>query len=162
MGNSIRNTLVFGSELRNINLVEAFVDEICDEYQVFNEYYGHIMLCLTEAARNAIIHGNSGNGSKKVRINFKAADGALHFEVTDEGSGFDPESVADPTDPEAGEGAGQGIYLIRSLSNEVSWKNSGRTCSFRFDIASINFELALRRINTLKEYYRESVGKTVS
>jgi serine/threonine-protein kinase RsbW len=160
MGNSIRNTLVFASELRNISLVEAFVDEICDEYQVFNEYYGHIMLCLTEAVRNAILHGNGSDSRKKVQIRFWSEEGALHFEVSDQGKGFDPSSVPDPTESE--EGAGQGIFLIRTLSNEASWHNEGRSCRFRFDIASINYELALRRSRALSEYFRETVSKEVS
>ena len=51
-------TLEFASEINNINLLENFIDEICDEYRINNTYFGNILISLVETVKNAIIYGN--------------------------------------------------------------------------------------------------------
>jgi serine/threonine-protein kinase RsbW len=160
MRRALRQSLVIASELSNIRQVESFVDEICDQYQIFNEYYGHIMICLTEAAGNAIVHGNALDPKRKVSITFSSRDGALHFEVKDRGKGFDPEQIPDPTQSESGK-EGRGLYTIRSLADKVEWSDNGRMIHFSFNTASINQELAIRRLKMLGSYYHQSARKTV-
>lgn len=161
MGKSLHRSLVLSSELSNLSLVEAFVDEICDRYQIFNEYYGHIMLCLTESVKNAMVHGNNLDTRRKVTIKFESKDGALVFEVRDKGKGFDPSIVPDPTLDEKGD-EGRGLFLIRSLSDEVEWGEEGKVIRFRFMTGSINHDLSIRRIGSLKSYYKEAARKPVA
>jgi serine/threonine-protein kinase RsbW len=83
-----------------------------------------ISIALREAAANAMKHGNKGDETKRVAIEFTASPddhpSVLEILVRDEGEGFDPEQVANPLDPEnLLKSSGRGIFLIRSYMDEV-------------------------------------------
>ena len=113
------------------------IDEICDGYKVNEDSYGNILVALTEALSNAIHHGNKSNPEKSVDISFEAqAEEKLLFTIKDEGDGFDPDSLPDPTDPENLEKPhGRGVFLMRNLADEVSFDDDGRTVELLFNIA---------------------------
>ena len=73
---------------------------------------------------NAIKHGNKSDTSKHVYVEFEtgadAAIPALAIRVRDEGEGFDPETLANPLDPEnLLKSSGRGIFLIRNFMDDV-------------------------------------------
>lgn len=142
------------SEIKNINLIEKFVEDICDEYNINNNYFANIMLVITEAVKNSIIHGNKQNPRKKVKLSFHSRPFGLLFVVEDEGKGFDFRMLQDPTDLEEVEVMGTGLYLIRSLSDEVVFRENGRIIEISFKIASINYEISVRRVNELNLYMK--------
>jgi serine/threonine-protein kinase RsbW len=73
-----------------------------------------IRLAVEEALVNAIKHGNQMDRAKKVRIAYQLRDHAFDIHITDEGPGFDPADVPDPTDPENLERpCGRGLMLMR-------------------------------------------------
>jgi serine/threonine-protein kinase RsbW len=82
----------------------------------------NIPVALTEALSNAILRGNAGEASKTVRVRACIGEHEVHLEVTDEGSGFDPDRVrslcGDP-DWVNGEG-GRGVFLMYALMDEVA------------------------------------------
>jgi len=87
-----------------------------------------VRLCLHEAVCNAIIHGNKLNNALSVRVNIDVIDDHLVIEVTDQGEGFNPKILPDPTKPEnVVKLEGRGVYLIRRLMNKVQFLNDGRT-----------------------------------
>lgn len=92
-------------------------------------------LALREALANAIVHGNVGDPTKKLAVACFCdceADGGLLLVVRDEGSGFDPDAVADPTASESIYSAhGRGIYLMRQFMDEVQFRNGGREVELR-------------------------------
>jgi serine/threonine-protein kinase RsbW len=95
------------------------------------EIFG-IRLAVEEALVNAIKHGNALNPSKKVRIAYHVR--AEHFEivVADEGPGFDPEEVPDPTAPENLERCcGRGLMLMRHYMSEVAYNRRGNSVRMR-------------------------------
>jgi len=142
------------SELKNIHIIEQFVEEICDEYSINNNYFGNIMLVITEAVKNSIIHGNKLDPHKKVRLSFRSKPFGLLFVVEDEGTGFEHTSLPDPTEVEEQDVKGTGLYLIRSLSDEVVFKDNGKTIEISFKIASINYEISIKRVNELNLYMK--------
>ncbi len=145
----------------NLFQIEEYVEEICDEYNINTNYYGNILLVLTEAVKNAIIHGNKNDINKFVNIYFESKPFGLSFIVSDEGDGFDYDSIKDPTDPQNDySGNGAGIFLIHSLSDNVTFSNNGRTIEMIFKIASINYELAIKRVNALKLYFSVTKKET--
>lgn len=147
-----RNKMIeFDSIRANTYLVERFVEEVCDMYNIFNSYFGTIILAVTEAVDNAILHGNQNDPSRKVRLEFESADAGLLFRISDQGDGFDPSLVSDPT-VDDNDTAGRGIYLMRSLSDSLNFSDGGKTVELGFEIASINRETTLHRRNSLLRY----------
>ncbi len=85
-----------------------------------------IKLALEEALINAIKHGNQMDRTKKVRVLYRSAPGFFEVRVTDEGPGFDPSDVPDPTAVENLERpCGRGLMLMRHYMTEVVYSSSG-------------------------------------
>lgn len=81
---------------------------------------------VTEALANAVLYGNQSNPAKTVRIEVRVNARRVEVSVSDEGVGFDPESVPDPTDPRRIEvPGGRGLFLIRKLMDELEFNERG-------------------------------------
>ena len=90
-------------------------------------------LCLDEALKNAVIHGNRNDPEKPVTVNVYTAGDSIWMVISDEGDGFDPHSVPDPLN-EIGlvtEG-GRGIYLLNHYTKRIEYWNGGRTIALCF------------------------------
>ena len=121
------------SLVENIRVVESFIDNSKDTFQIEDDIYGNIMVAVTEAVNNAIRHGNKFDKDKNVLLSLFADKGQLQFEVEDEGAGFDYDNLLDPTAPENLENpGGRGIFLIRHLADEVEFSNGGRNVLLTF------------------------------
>lgn len=126
-------SLVMASKLDNITLAESLVDLVCKELSVKEDFYGNILIAVTEAVNNAIKHGNLSDPTKEVKLSVLDADNHLEIVVSDEGSGFDYTSLPDPTAPENIEKEhGRGIFLMSSLADEVEFENGGNTVRMTF------------------------------
>jgi len=87
-----------------------------------------IRLALEEALVNAIKHGNQMDINKKVLIKFTLDADQFEIVITDEGSGFDPNDVPDPTDIENLERpCGRGLMLMRHYMTEVEYNSVGNS-----------------------------------
>ncbi len=157
----IRNKkIAFESTSENIHLVEKFVEEISNEYNITRTYFGNILIAITEAIENAIKHGNNNNPEKKVVLSFNSESDGLSFTIEDEGKGFDFENVPDPTEiNNSNEKEGRGIYLIKTLADEVKFEGNGSKISLQFNIASINQKTAEDRIKHLQMYSNKKTAK---
>lgn len=121
------------SLVENIRIVESFVDNAKEEYNLTDDLYGNIMIAVIESVNNAIIHGNKADKNKNVLLSATLHDEQIVFIVSDEGQGFDHQSLPDPTAPENIEKVGgRGIFLIKNLADEVSFKSEGRTLELTF------------------------------
>lgn len=128
--------LTFESRPENLILAEKLVDEVCNIYKVSEDYYGNILIAVTEAVNNAINHGNRADESKKVDIVFEKINlNTITFTIRDQGPGFDPETIPDPTAPENIEKPnGRGIFLMKQLSDSVKFNDKGREVVLFFNI----------------------------
>ncbi len=91
------------------------------EHDVFG-----VHLAFEEALVNAIKHGNRFDPSKKVYVRCRISTAAIQIEITDEGEGFDPSKVPDPTDPDHLEApSGRGIMLMRNFMTKVEYSAAG-------------------------------------
>lgn len=115
--------------------VEAFVENAVEKYRVAPDVYGNILVSVTEAVTNAIVHGNARDDNKKVRLEIVRDDKALTFKVKDEGPGFDHAVVPDPTAPEnlLREG-GRGVFMMKQLSDLVVFSDNGSTVEMVFKV----------------------------
>jgi serine/threonine-protein kinase RsbW len=127
------NTVTLNSDINEISKVEGLVSEIFDRYHINQELYGNVLIALTEAANNAIMHGNQYDADKKVIINFDFAEPVLKIRVSDEGRGFDYGSLPDPTEPEyIDKPCGRGVFLIKRLADKVDFDKDGSSVAFSF------------------------------
>ncbi|MFK7960709.1 MAG: ATP-binding protein [Phycisphaerales bacterium] len=93
-----------------------------------------IRLALEEALSNAVKHGNQGDATKAVHVRYRINDEAVELHIQDEGPGFDPESVPDPTLSENLEiPSGRGIMLMRSYMSHVEFPRPGNQVLMRLD-----------------------------
>jgi serine/threonine-protein kinase RsbW len=121
------------SLMENIRMIESFIDNAKEKFELDDDIYGNIMIAVTEAVNNAIKHGNSGNKSKNVYLTLFLQDSLIKFIGKDEGSGFNFEMLPDPTAPENLEKpGGRGIFLMKHLSDEVEFKENGRIVELSF------------------------------
>lgn len=125
----------FSSVKENISLVGKYVDEICEYYNIGDENYGNILVAVTEAVSNAIYHGNRLNPEKMVSFRYESVNNSLCFVIEDEGRGYNPDTLPDPTDPENVESPnGRGVFLMRKLSDEIKFENNGTRVELYFKI----------------------------
>jgi serine/threonine-protein kinase RsbW len=121
------------SIVENIRIVESFIDNVKDKYEIDDDIYGNIMIAVTESVNNAIKHGNNCDKNKNVTLTAVYEENRVRFIVEDEGPGFEPEKLPDPTAPENLEKlGGRGIFLMQQLSDEVNFSNNGRTSEMVF------------------------------
>ncbi len=150
-----KHTLKIKSDPHQILEVEKFIEDICDYYNLNDSYFGNIMVAVTEAVENAIIHGNRNNKEKHVLVHFDFSQKGIDFTIEDEGPGFDFNSIPDATDTEGNpEKKGTGIYLIRTLADEVRFMEKGSKIRLVFNITSINKEVFINRKKHIEEYFK--------
>jgi serine/threonine-protein kinase RsbW len=129
--------LKFQSRPENISIVEKFVDDLKNEINIGDEVYGNVLISLTEAANNAIIHGNKCDEKKEVEITYSFDPRSRHlsFIIKDQGPGFDYNNLPDPTAPENLEKtSGRGVFLMMQLADMVVFSDNGATAEMQFKL----------------------------
>ena len=119
--------LVISSDLNELKKIEKFCSKISKKLS-FGENKSHnLTIIVTELVNNAILHGNKSMKEKSVTLKATYHSDRLVVSVKDEGNGFDPSRLKDPTNPENlwNEG-GRGIFLVKELSDKVEIKSSPR------------------------------------
>ena len=105
------------------------LDEVLQELQARHWCQRDVFavhLAMEEALVNAIIHGNRLARDKHVRISCRMSPELIRVEISDEGPGFDPDAIPDPTDPERLQcPGGRGVLLMKAFMSRVEWGGSG-------------------------------------
>ena len=119
----------------NVSVVESFIDNVGEKIKIQEAIYGNVLVSVTEAVNNAIVHGNKEEKNKKVRLGLKQNKKSVRFVVEDEGIGFDYNNLPDPTNPKnIDKVKGRGIFLIKSLSDKTTFKRGGRVVEMLFKL----------------------------
>ena len=128
--------LRLSSNPKNIEYVEPFVEKLVKQYHISPDMYGNILISLTEAVNNAIRHGNCNDQNKTVKVSMqKVNEHKIAFQISDEGTGFDFNSVPDPTLPEnILKMGGRGVFLMRQLCDDILFHDNGSTVEIQFNI----------------------------
>jgi serine/threonine-protein kinase RsbW len=127
--------LTINSRVENISLVENLIDELSVELSLVADIYGNILIAIIEAVTNAIVHGNKLDETKKVTIQAEYQKPYLVVRVTDEGEGFEFNSIPDPTKPDNVEKPdGRGVFLMRHLADDIAFERRGSIVNLKFKI----------------------------
>ena len=142
-------SFVIQSDIANLPEVEERLFHFCREYNV-GSYYSTVSVAALQAVQNAIVHGNGNDSAKNVSIRFMTCRGGIAVEVEDQGDGFDYARFGSL--PE-GETSGEGIFVMNSLSDRMTFSEGGRKVRMEFDVNGIDPADALERIAVLQERF---------
>lgn len=88
-----------------------------------------VLLATTELVTNAIVHGNQSDSSRSVLVTAEINTEEIVIVVADQGPGFDPDTLADPTQVAAREKpSGRGLFVVRQLADRVTVDRSDQSC----------------------------------
>tara|TARA_B100000963_G_scaffold123890_1_gene108069 strand:- start:647 stop:1063 length:417 start_codon:yes stop_codon:yes gene_type:complete len=131
----VADKISLASETKSLLVLEEWINKLCDLYQISVEQYGNVLIAITEAVNNAIIHGNKNIANKRTDIEYNIDNQTITFTVFDEGTGFDFNNLPDPTSPENLEKPqGRGIFLMNHLADEVNFIENGNVVQLKFSI----------------------------
>ena len=110
------------SRIDTVATAAAAVAEFLGRLGISDEAAFRIDMAVREAVTNAVLHGNRQDEEKVVDINLKSSPEAVEISVHDQGPGFNPEEVPDPTTQEnILKTSGRGIFFMRTFMDEVDW-----------------------------------------
>jgi serine/threonine-protein kinase RsbW len=120
-----------GSRREWIDAMQALAERVFALAGIDDEQAYWPVLAVREAVMNAVLHGNKEREGTTVVVEYNIDAGAIEVCVQDEGTGFDPDALADPlSETNLLSQGGRGVYLIRELMDDVtySFPDSGGTC----------------------------------
>lgn len=110
------------SDPNNLITVEEFVNYFAKDIGLKNDQIAALLLAVTEATTNAIIHANKCNVNKTVTVDVTVNSSTLIVKIIDEGTGFDPAKIPDPTHPEnLLKDSGRGVYLMKIYMDDLKY-----------------------------------------
>lgn len=110
------------SDPNNLITVEEFVNYFAKDLGLNEEQLATLLLAVTEATTNAIIHANNCDKTKLVKVDVTVQNSKLIIKVIDEGTGFDPSEIPDPTQPEnILKDSGRGMYLMKVYMDDLKY-----------------------------------------
>ncbi|MDP1621810.1 MAG: hypothetical protein Q8M08_05685 [Bacteroidales bacterium] len=151
MKRDFRELVIVGK--KEIAKLERFVEEICDYYNINNEYFGNVLLATTEAA-NIMFALNESSEKGCIVISFDRNPKGLVFRIKLK-NGVDETTVnEDILDREIRKHKlARDIFIIKALTDEIEISVNARSIILVFYVSSMNYEKSLQRINELKEYW---------
>ena len=110
------------SRIETVAAAAAAVAQFVGRFGVSDDAAFGIDMAVREAVTNAVLHGNRQDENKTVDIVLKSSPDAVEISVHDQGPGFNPEDVPDPTATEnLLKTSGRGIFFMRTFMDEVDW-----------------------------------------
>jgi serine/threonine-protein kinase RsbW len=125
-----RIEITISSRFENIELVQVIAEHLCENAGLDEDGSHWIGMAVREAVANAIKHGNKLDVKKKVNATFELDGDDLAITIQDEGTGFDPDMVSDPLNPQnLMKTSGRGIFYMRTFMDQIrySFHPSGGT-----------------------------------
>lgn len=130
--------LNISSNVNNLRIIEGKVDEIMLTLGINKDEYGRILVATMEAVNNAIVHGNQYDNDKNVDITFQFERNDFIVKVKDQGIGFNPDCVPDPTSPENIENLrGRGVFLMKHLADDIGFNEKGNEVVMKFKLDTV-------------------------
>lgn len=128
-GATVQVSLRVPSEVACIEeVVDLLMRHCCSSGWLCRKLRFNLRVAIAEALANAIVAGNQEDRSKWVQVQAEVCGDQIRIEVTDQGTGFDPESILPPLLPEElDRPSGRGLFLIKHLVDEVCFNEQGNS-----------------------------------
>ena len=124
-GDSERIEITISSRFENIELVQVIAEHLCENVGVDEDGSHWVGMAVREAVANAIKHGNKLDIQKKVNATFDLRGFELEITISDEGQGFDPQTVSDPLNPQnLMKTSGRGIFYMKTFMDQITYSFS--------------------------------------
>ncbi len=121
------------SDEASIKTVERILHDLSSRYSLDEDCHAKILVCVSEAVHNAIVHGNRCDNSKTVSLKIQEYQQGFRIMVSDQGKGFDPSRLPDPTAEHNKQCCGgRGVFIIQRLADECNFSDHGRTVELVF------------------------------
>ena len=118
-----RRSFRLSSTMDSVSEVEEAADHLATDAGLDEDQRFHIGMAVREAAINAVLHGNEYDPARQIAVSLENTGKDLVIVIADQGHGFNPDKVPDPLAAEnLLRGTGRGIFLIRSLMDEVHFR----------------------------------------
>ncbi|MEI7897322.1 MAG: hypothetical protein WCJ26_09825 [bacterium] len=153
MKRDFRELVITGQ--KEIVKLERFVEEICDCYNINNEYFGNILLATTEAA-GILFSLNESADDRHIAISFDRNPKGLVFKIKLYGVDESTDSGEDILDREIRKHKlARDIFIIKALTDEITISVNAKSIILVFYVSSMNYEKSLQRIYGLKDYWNK-------
>lgn len=114
--------LTLPSRIESVEEAAGSIADILKRSGLTDDIVFAVDMAVREAVTNAVLHGNKQDEKKFVLVTTRTSPDRLEISVHDEGEGFNPEDVPDPTDSEnILKTSGRGIFFMRTFMNDVEW-----------------------------------------
>ena len=143
-------SFVIQSDIAVLPFVEERLFHFCRECNIGN-YYSAVSVAALQAVENAIVHGNGNDATKEVTIEIGTCRGGIYVEVSDQGNGFDSSQFGILPSNDAT--TGEGIFVMKSLSDVMEYSDGGRRVRMEFIVSGIDPAEAMERIAILQSHY---------
>ena len=95
----VEEELIIPSDFKYLSVVEAFIVNLCKRAGLGEDQSDNMAIAITELVNNAIVHANKQDPHKLVTLGAYYHDNRVVVKIRDQGQGFDPNKIANPTDP---------------------------------------------------------------
>ncbi len=125
------NILIIDSKKSELKKVETFLKSIFTTHGLSEKHFNKVLLCVSEAIVNSIVHGHKHDDNKKIRLNVRLEKEGVSIIITDEGEGFDLNEVPDPTSLQnIKKESGRGIHIMKSICDVLNYNEKGNSIHF--------------------------------
>jgi hypothetical protein len=151
MERDFRQVVITGN--KEMVKLERFVEEICDYYNINNEYFGNILLATTEAA-GILFSLNESAENGVIAVSFDRNSKGLIFKIKLGSNADGATDAEDILDREIRKHKlSRDIYIIKALTDEITISVNAKSITLVFYVSSMNYEKSLQRINALNHYW---------
>ena len=127
--------IIFESSFEEVERLEGILNELQTNLQFDDEMYAKLMLVVSEAVTNGIMHGNKQDASKKVFMDVISNSKTLTFVIKDEGEGFEKQDIPNPLEEEnLFNTSGRGVFLMEEYADKVDYSDNGTKLTLQFSI----------------------------
>ena len=106
--------------------IESSILELMNKHQYEEDAIFSVRVAIEEALANALLHGHAGDITKEIEVTWCVDEVCVEFSVTDQGRGYDPSSIPDPTANEnLNIPSGRGLAMMEAFMDEVVLNEQG-------------------------------------